>query len=703
MSNAGSLQPNAIGSIVPVLTGSGGGGGGGGGGSLQDAYDNGNTISLTAATPVAITTTGAGQDGITITDGAATLRLRGNVVLLPDGGIGSPSLAFASDVTTGWRLAGASDVRLELGSTLAARYTSGLIQFRNAGTPSLSIQAAATTVEQGQLRIQDGSSAAPAIAFDADVQTGIFRISSGAMGFASNGTNVFSVRSYIESSVTHRFQNGTETAPSITFGSDTNTGIYRVGADEIGLTAGAHGFFSGRRATNGQTLGINLTPEVDQTAAHVTGYDLVRIEPVFTADAGTGEKWYFRVTDGVSTLGGWRRDSGGSPADQFVAPGGTVARPGIAFEGDVDTGIAQTTSGEMRFVSASVERMRVFSGQVRFVDGTEASPAIAFLSGGGSTGIRRGGADELFFSQGGSNKLEIAAAATISYQVFQPSASFSIDLGSSSAQWDTVHAARYRAVSGSASAFQLAYGFSSDPDSGMYLDSSGGLGIGLAIGGTLIAKVRGTGGLILSPNAPASSSGTDVLGIDANLSVNQSGTAGYRAIDLNVQELSTGSGTRVLLNLAVSAASQFSVNSNGRVIAAQDYWGGLGSKTDPTYSWIGGDEGMYKEGANIVGIAANAEAVLVDNSSGDPSFRPDADDVWTLGESGFRWKDVFAAATTINDLILESMNDDAKWVLVEDRRGLFLRDQRTGKAYKLLMEEIDPTEAPRTRDELHAA
>ena len=69
---------------------------------IQDIYDNGSfAVAMTAAKPFALTTSGVGQDGITITDGVDTLSLRGDKILAPDGSGAAPAYAFLTDPATG--------------------------------------------------------------------------------------------------------------------------------------------------------------------------------------------------------------------------------------------------------------------------------------------------------------------------------------------------------------------------------------------------------------------------------------------------------------------------------------------------------------------------------------------------------------------------------------------------------------------------
>jgi hypothetical protein len=59
------------------------------------------------------------------------------------------------------------------------------------------------------------------------------------------------------------------------------------------------------------------------------------------------------------------------------------------------------------------------------------------------------------------------------------------------------------------------------------------------------------------------SSSTVQKGIAVSLTANQSGTAGYTGLNVNVVETATGSGSKLLLNLAVGGSSRFDVNSVG--------------------------------------------------------------------------------------------------------------------------------------------
>jgi len=60
---------------------------------------------------------------------------------------------------------------------------------------------------------------------------------------------------------------------------------------------------------------------------------------------------------------------------------------------------------------------------------------------------------------------------------------------------------------------------------------------------------------------------------------------------------------------------------------------------------------------------------------------PDADNSRNLGSPSFRWANVYTG-----DLHLQ--NDRGSWTVIEEESYLSLRNNKTGKTFKLLMEEV---------------
>lgn len=61
---------------------------------------------------------------------------------------------------------------------------------------------------------------------------------------------------------------------------------------------------------------------------------------------------------------------------------------------------------------------------------------------------------------------------------------------------------------------------------------------------------------------------------------------------------------------------------------------------------------------------------------------PDADNTRDLGSPGLRWGNIYTG-----DLHLA--NDRGDWTVVEEAEYLSLRNNKTGKTFRLVMEEVD--------------
>jgi hypothetical protein len=97
--------------------------------------------------------------------------------------------------------------------------------------------------------VPDGTLSAPGIAFQSDLNSGLYRSGTDAIALVTNGAARILIDATgdvtipndltVQGATTCAFAAGTEAAPSITFVDDSDTGLYRPAANEIGLaTAG---------------------------------------------------------------------------------------------------------------------------------------------------------------------------------------------------------------------------------------------------------------------------------------------------------------------------------------------------------------------------------------------------------------------------------------------------------------------------------
>jgi len=111
----------------------------------------------------------------------------------------------------------------------------------------------------------DGTVGAPAINFTADTDTGIYRIGANEVGIAVNGAKVVDVTTAgIAVTGVTGTGNGTASLPSYSFSSDLDTGIYHIAANEIGVAA------NGALVVDVATTGVTITPAAGNASVALT-------------------------------------------------------------------------------------------------------------------------------------------------------------------------------------------------------------------------------------------------------------------------------------------------------------------------------------------------------------------------------------------------------------------------------------------------
>lgn len=111
--------------------------------------------------------------------------------------------------------------------------TTGLLKLRN------SANNAWITLREldGTLTIEDGTAAAPGLAFTSDLNTGLFRVGADQVAISTGGTSRLAVSTTaVSSTLAVDVTLGAVGTPSLTFTGDLNTGIYSPGADQVAIT-----------------------------------------------------------------------------------------------------------------------------------------------------------------------------------------------------------------------------------------------------------------------------------------------------------------------------------------------------------------------------------------------------------------------------------------------------------------------------------
>ncbi len=323
----------------------------------------------------------------------------GNVLKIQNGSIGTPSLTFENDPDTGIYGLADNSIRFTLGATQRHIFDSSsltivndaaqlnLTRSSNGRTPLIGIydafggfrfhtpnsNAESTTVAyqlecdnpsansillkaiaNGQFQYQDGSPSIPSVSFLTDTDTGIYTEGTAdTLRFGTGGAQRFKIdNAGLYSLLAHQFSDGTAALPSISFSNDIDTGMYRFGTNNVGFAA------NGSNILRINTSGIEMTTGVignTNGSATAPSYSFVS-EPGLgwyrggaarmSLAAGTVEAAYFDVSTGVFGL---------KNNYNMETNVGSVTTPGYSFNGDSNTGIYRSGADEISFAAGGVQ------------------------------------------------------------------------------------------------------------------------------------------------------------------------------------------------------------------------------------------------------------------------------------------------------------------------------------------------------------
>ena len=183
--------------------------------------------------------------------------------------------------------------------------------------------------------MSSGSNSAPSYTFGSDGNTGMYRIGADNMGFTTGGTNKIAISTAaITPTIPIRGPEGPVGAPTYSFSTDTDTGIYSPGAGSIGfaLNGAAHSFLTATAFRANTTNALDL------------GSSAIAWRQCFMAD-------------------------------------GSAASPSYIFSNDVDTGLYRPTTDQLA-ISLGGVRNTIFES-TGTADATTYTPTVMY--GGGDT------------------------------------------------------------------------------------------------------------------------------------------------------------------------------------------------------------------------------------------------------------------------------------------------------------------------------
>lgn len=369
---------------------------------------------------------------------------------LADGLVGAPGLTWGTEPTSGLYRAGAGDFRYSISSTDRLQLTASLLKavvtefeleaaapmihidetdgganqrnwllYSTAGvwaigtatdaaptTPvanAISFTRSGTTVGVGasavtQMQWGDGTVGSPVFSFSADTDTGLFRSGANSLNLVAGGASTL----LVTTAGTYALD-GSAGSPSISFASDTNTGIYRPGADQIGISCGGALIALSTTTTFGLNTGIQLIVPDGSAAAPAYSFGNDTDTGLYRPSANT----LILVTNGVGRVA---LNTALFQCDlPFGALAGSVGSPSYTFTSDLNTGLYNSASDRLT-ITAGGTAQATFGGGAMVMEGTTviynvdasaASPAYTFTAST-TTGMFHAGSGRLAFSAGGA-------------------------------------------------------------------------------------------------------------------------------------------------------------------------------------------------------------------------------------------------------------------------------------------------------------
>lgn len=296
--------------------------------------DTNTGVYFPAADQLGFSTGGALRVSVTNT---ALVLAAGVALSFPAGTAAAPVLAPSSDPNTGVFFPAEDTIGLAAGGISRVTMSGSAI------TSTLPLYA------------PSGTLAAPALAFAGDTDTGIYRPAADQIGLVTGGAARVRISSTLLDVLTPTsLSAGSVAAPSVFFATDSTSGFYRAGVDQIGLS------ILGERKWSVS----NLIMAVD---VPLRGIDRTASSPMYSFNSDPNTGMYLNAADvlGFSAGGADKLLLGASDATfttTALFQAGTVAAPGIAFGLSPDIGFYRPGTGSLAVSIGGVTQFQWTSG-----------------------------------------------------------------------------------------------------------------------------------------------------------------------------------------------------------------------------------------------------------------------------------------------------------------------------------------------------
>ena len=429
--------------------------------------------------------------------------------------------------------AAASNARTTLGlGTLATQngtfidWTSASSNFSTSGT-----LAAGGTDVTGDLTVK-GDTANGRILFLTNDESQQWTLqntqSSGALIFrdATNSTNPLSIENDNSSNTLYlgnsqlQVLDGSAASPSITFSGDADTGLYRIGADNLGIAV------AGSKIVDVGTAGIDITGNLTISGTgHDSFSDFVANEHIDWTNASSNFS-----TSGSHTI---------------ASANGIDINPGSDTATDLIT-VGVTGTPKLSWNETN--------------DSFESTHGVLFANNVGLEGKETGGTTRVITRVNSSNQAQIG--------------NNNLELLLNASGTIDVNGNRIIGVA-DGTAGNPGIQFSTNPDTGFFIDAGGDFG--MSFDGTQVLETDGSL-LALTPSTAVTvntTSTTFSTGNDFQLIVESNSGAGYGAVYIRGDG---GGGDYIILGADASNNSEFVVYGDGDVVNTNNSYGGISDK-----------------------------------------------------------------------------------------------------------------------------
>lgn len=235
----------------------------------------------------------------------------------------------------------------------------------------------------------DGTNSAPALAFASDADTGIFRIGANNLGFATGGVLRVSVGS------TGRLGVGTNSPYSMihAFSGASGQASASANADELVIE-------------NSANAGLSILAPSTATTFICFGDE---------ASTNPGQISYNHATDALALRANAADRLTITSAGQFQANNsGSATVPTYSFTSSTDAGMWRIDATNIGFAVGGAEALRITAAGPAAQLGSATAPSISF-SGDSNTGVYSPGADQVAITTGGTQRLLVGSGGQVGF------------------------------------------------------------------------------------------------------------------------------------------------------------------------------------------------------------------------------------------------------------------------------------------------